>query len=178
MPLEDIVMGHLDVLFVGYNPGMKSEQTGHHFAGPGNLFWALLADAGLTGQRLTYQSDDKLLVWRLGIVNLVDRATPGTADLEANELVHGGDRLRTRVAELQPKVVAFLGKDIFRAYRGLRPSVALSWGIQRDGLVQGVWEAILPNPSRRSTMPYGERLRYFHEVKTLVDWGPHPRPEP
>ncbi|NMP22081.1 mismatch-specific DNA-glycosylase [Sulfobacillus sp. DSM 109850] len=169
-------MEHLDVLFVGYNPGMRSEETGHHFAGPGNLFWALLADSGLTGQRLTFEQDRELLFWRIGIVNLVDRPTPGTADLDPIELLQGGLRCRARVDQLRPKVVAFLGKEIFRYYRQMSKSAPITWGIQPDGLVAGVWEAVLPNPSRRSTMAYELRLRYFREVKQLSEWGPHPRP--
>ncbi len=176
MPLDDITMPDLDVLFVGYNPGLKSEQTGHHFAGPGNLFWALLAESGLTGRRLTYHEDHELLYWRIGLVNLVDRATPGSADLSAEELVLGAEGLRRKVAEIAPKIVAFLGKDIFRSYRQWPKSRMVSWGIQPDGLNAGVWEAVLPNPSRRSTTPYDLRLRYFREVKGLAQWGPHPRP--
>lgn len=176
MPLPDIVMPRLDILFVGYNPGMKSEETGHHFAGPGNLFWALLADADLTGRRLTFHEDHELLFWRIGLINLVDRASPGSADLTREELAEGAARLHARVRELAPKIVALLGKDIFRSYRGLSRSVAIPWGIQPDGMVPGVWEAVLPNPSRRSTMPYDLRLRYFRELKGLAEWGPHPRP--
>lgn len=176
MPLPDIVMPGLDVLFVGYNPGMKSEETGHHFAGPGNLFWALLADSELTGHRLGYANDSDLLLWKLGLVNLVDRPTPGSADLTPDELRTGSVRLQGKVSRLVPKVTAFLGKDIFRSYRQWAKTVPCNWGIQRDGLVNGVWEAVLPNPSRRSTMPYELRLRYFREVKDLAQWGPHPRP--
>ncbi len=175
MALPDIVMPGLDVLFVGYNPGMKSADTGHHFAGPGNLFWALLADSNLTGHRLTWAQDHELLVWRLGLTNLVERETPGSADLVPDERRAGAAVLRQKLVRLKPKIVAFLGKDIFRAYRRLTASSTVSWGIQTDGLVDGVWEAVLPNPSRRSTMPYDLRLRYFSELKGLVEWGPHPR---
>lgn len=176
MALPDIVMPGLDVLFVGYNPGLKSADTGHHFAGPGNLFWALLADANLTGHRLTWQEDHQLLVWRLGLTNLVARETLGSADLGPDERRSGARVLRHKIAQLNPKIVALLGKDIFRAYRNLPSNAGIAWGIQPDGLVTGVWEAVLPNPSRRSTMPYDLRLRYFSELKGLVEWGPHPRP--
>jgi len=169
-------MANLDVLFVGFNPGIKSGETGHHFAGPGNLFWALLADSGLTGRRLTPVQDHDLLFWKLGLVNIVDRVTPGSQDLTVDELVRGATRVRSHVAALSPKVVAFLGKDIFRYYRQMVKSQPVDWGIQPDGLVPGVWESLLPNPSRRSTILYALRLRYFQELQHLVVYGPHPKP--
>lgn len=176
--LPDIVMPALDILFVGYNPGMKSAQTGRHFAGPGNLFWALLADSGITGRRLTYLEDHELLFWNVGLVNLVDRATPGSLDLRPDELRTGSVRLVKKVHDLRPKIVGLLGKDLYRHYRGLSRSATVPWGIQPDGVVDGIWDVVLPNPSRRSTMPYALRLRYFRELKGLAEWGPHPRPRP
>ena len=47
----------LRVLFVGINPGVRSALTGHHFAGPSNRFWKLLAESRLVPERLTFQED-------------------------------------------------------------------------------------------------------------------------
>ena len=35
------------MLLVGINPGVRSSQTGHHFAGYSNRFWKLLFESGL-----------------------------------------------------------------------------------------------------------------------------------
>jgi TDG/mug DNA glycosylase family protein len=33
---------NLDVIFIGFNPGIKSGTTGHHYANPNNHFYKLL----------------------------------------------------------------------------------------------------------------------------------------
>ena len=171
--VRDIVAPDLDVLFVGYNPGTKSGSSGHHFAGPGNLFWALLADSGLTGHRLRPEQDREILAWRLGITNIVDRVTPGSQDLNGDELTEGAHRLHRKIHRLAPKLVTFLGKDIYRAYAQSPKSSVMAWGLQHNS-DSGVLYYVAPNPSRRSTLPYDLRLRYFREVKNLVIWGTEP----
>ena len=44
--LRDVVAPGVNVLFVGINPGMRSDATGHHFAGFSNRFWKPLSCAG------------------------------------------------------------------------------------------------------------------------------------
>lgn len=56
-PLPDYLEPALQVVFVGFNPGERSARTGHHYAGPGNLFWKLLHAAGLTPEPLTWRDD-------------------------------------------------------------------------------------------------------------------------
>lgn len=167
--LKDIVAPGLDVLFVGYNPGVASLAKGHHFAGPGNYFWALLFESGLTGERLTPERDREVGRWSLGISNIVDRMTPGSADLRPDELKAGGERLWAKIARYQPRVACFLGKDIYRHYARLSAAAPIAWGLQPSARCEGVAEFVAPNPSRRSTLPYVMRLNYFRELKALVD---------
>ena len=42
MRLSDRVRPPVNVLFVGINPGIRSAEIGHHFAGYSNRFWKLL----------------------------------------------------------------------------------------------------------------------------------------
>lgn len=39
--VPDIIDFGLKVIFIGFNPGIRSSETGHHFAGPSNRFWRL-----------------------------------------------------------------------------------------------------------------------------------------
>lgn len=172
--LEDIVAPALDVLFVGYNPSVGSDLKGHHFAGPGNLFWALLKEADLTARRLTPEEDRELLYWGVGVTNLVERPTPGSGDLGLAERYQGAVALRQKIHRLKPKIAVFLGKDIFRAYREMKPSAAVSWGLQ-DARDRAVLEFVAPNPSRRSTVPYEFRVEQFRRIKNMVEWGTTPR---
>ncbi len=169
--VQDIVAPEMRVIFVGYNPGRMSEKTGHHFAGPGNYFWALLYDAGLTAQRLGPEQDGMLPYWGLGITNVVSRMTPGSQDLDRAELLAGGEILHKNLTQWRPRVAAFLGKDVYRAYRGLSRSQSVDWGLAPWTTVPGMWDVVLPNPSRRATMAYALRLRYFQELEGLLRYG-------
>src|SRR6266849_4721033 len=58
MPLRDILAGRPRVLFVGINPSLRSEQVGHHFAGPGNPFWRLLHEARIVPVALSHMEEE------------------------------------------------------------------------------------------------------------------------
>src|SRR5947208_2246326 len=87
--LRDRIRPGLRVLFVGINPGVRSAITGHHFAGYSNRFWKLLCDSRLAPELITYQDDDRLTEWGLGITNLIARPTPGINDLRPVEYLEG-----------------------------------------------------------------------------------------
>lgn len=164
----------LDVVFVGYNPGRHSARSGHHFAGPGNYFWALLHDAGFTGALLRPEQDGELLWWGIGIANLVDRVTPSAADLAPAELKAGAARLRGILARYRPRAVCFLGKDLFRYWAGWPGTAPVAWGPAPSPRIPGVLEFVAPNPSRRSTVPYGVRLAWFLRLKGMLPDGGRP----
>lgn len=164
----DLLAPNLHVLFVGINPGRKSAAEGHNFAGPGNHFWRLLHDAGWTPRRYEPYEERRLLEYGIGITNIVSRATRGESDLPWDELVQGGRRLRKTIERLRPRVVALLGKNVYRAYAGLRPSAAVRWGRQDVSVVEGVVEYVAPNPSARSTIRYEDRLAVFSEMRSEV----------
>ena len=141
--VPDVIGRGLDVLFVGINPGLYSAAVGHHFARPGNRFWAALADSGFTDRVLSPFEERELLRHRLGITNLVARATASADELAPQELRAGADAVRGKVCRLRPAFVAFLGISAFRVAFGTGRASA-----GRQGLVicrAGVW--VLPNPS-------------------------------
>ena len=41
-PIPDHIKENLKVLFVGFNPSIRSSETGHHYANPTNRFWTIL----------------------------------------------------------------------------------------------------------------------------------------
>lgn len=167
----DIVAPGLHILFVGINPGRASAALGHNFAGPGNHFWRLLYDAGLTPRVYKPEEERRLLSHGLGITNVVRRATQGEADVTWDEMAAGGRELRARVRELRPRVLALLGKNVYRAYAGLGRSANVEWGLQPRETVAGVPEFVAPNPSARSTIPYEKRLALFTELARLVTFS-------
>ena len=170
-PVPDILAEGLSLIFAGYNPGRVSGETGHHFAGPGNYFWPLLYDAGLTPRRLRPEEDRDLLLYGIGLTNLVDRVTPGSSDLTAVEMRAGAERLRQKIQQLRPRVLCLLGRDVHRAYAGIPRSRAVPWGFVAEAGIAGVQAFLAPNPSRRATMAYGERLRLMRELAGWLAYG-------
>nr|WP_244524224.1 G/U mismatch-specific DNA glycosylase [Geodermatophilus dictyosporus] len=142
-PLPDVVAPGLDVLFCGINPSLLSAARGHHFARPGNRFWPALHLAGLTPRRLRPEEDRELLLFGLGVTNLVDRPTRTAAELTPGELRAGVAALEELVALHHPRVVAVLGGTAWRLAVDRRGA---PWGRQERRL-GGAETWVLPNPS-------------------------------
>ena len=141
--IEDVIAPHLQVLFCGINPGLYSGFTGHHFARPGNRFWPTLHAAGFTPRRLAPAEERELLTYGYGVTNLVRRATATAAELSAEELRSGGERLLAKIEYYRPLVVAVLGVTAYRMAFGL-PRANLGEQPERLGAAY-LW--VLPNPS-------------------------------
>jgi len=142
-PVPDVVAPELLVLFCGINPGLLSAATGHHFARPGNRFWRALAGAGLTDRVLAPEEQSELLRYGLGVTNLVARPSAAAAEVSADELRQGADRLRAKVGVWRPRCVAVLGIGAYRTAFG-RPRATV--GEQPESLAGArLWA--LPNPS-------------------------------
>ena len=165
LTLPDVGGAGLACLLVGINPGRASAVAGHHFAGPGNHFWSLLYDSGLTPRRLDPAQDGLLPRFGIGITNVVARASRGEQDLTPAEFAAGGDALRAKVTQLRPRLVVLLGKRVYRAYAGLRPSAAVDFGLQLRQTVAGIPEFAAANPSARSTLPYAVRLTQMRAIR-------------
>ncbi|MEO8256462.1 MAG: mismatch-specific DNA-glycosylase [Acidobacteriota bacterium] len=150
------------VLLVGINPGMRSAETGHHFAGYSNRFWKLLHESRLVPELIRAEDDDRLPEWGFGITNLVARATPGIDTLRPDEFVAGARTLRRKVRRWQPEVVAFVGVTVFRAVnRTGRGAAPLTVGLQPDTF-EGARVFVLPNPSgRNANFTYAQMLDAF-----------------
>jgi TDG/mug DNA glycosylase family protein len=154
--VPDIIAPGLDVLFCGINPGLYSGAVGHHFARPGNRFWAALHQAGFTNRLLSPFEEQELLSFGLGVTNLVSRATRAAADLSPDELRRGTRRVERSVERYRPRLVAFLGLGAYRSAFH-RPRAAI--GPQPEPLTgAGVW--LLANPS-------GAQARY--QLPELVE---------
>jgi double-stranded uracil-DNA glycosylase len=141
--LPDVIGPGLRVLFCGINPGLYSGATGHHFARPGNRFWPTLYGAGFTPRLLTPAEEQELLTYGYGITNLVERATATAAELTAEELAIGGQRLRAKVEQYQPQVLAILGISAYRLAFD-EPRAILG---RQPGSIGATQIHVLPNPS-------------------------------
>lgn len=155
------------VLFVGINPGVRSAQSGHHFAGFSNRFWKLLYESGLVPHPITYEDDDRLPDFGYGITNICARATPGIDTLDPAEYVVGRLKLRRKILRYKPAVVAMVGVTVFRAMFPERKG-AVALGLQSERIGDTA-VFVLPNPSgRNANFTYAEMLAAFRALKRNV----------
>jgi len=163
--LRDRLKPGVRVLFVGINPGQRSEAIGHHFAGYSNRFWPLLYDSKLVPERIRAEDDDRLPEWGLGITNLVPRMTPGIDTLRPAEYVAGARVLRRKIRRFKPPIVALMGVTLFRSLFSRRSGEHVSLGVQAETL-EGSRVFVLPNPSgRNANFSYAEMLAAFRALR-------------
>jgi len=141
--IPDVIGPGLRVLFCGINPGLWSAAVGQHFAHPSNRFWKALHQAGFTDRLLAPAEQGELSGARVGITNLVNRATRTAKELSAGELRSGASALEDKVRRYQPRIVAVVGLQAYRAGFGRRRAVI---GSQCESLA-GIPLWVVANPS-------------------------------
>lgn len=166
-PLRDRIKPGVRILFVGINPGIRSSQTGHHFAGYSNRFWKLLFDSGLVNERITCEDDDRLPDFGYGITNIVSRPTPGIDTIRPAEYIDGRARLRRKILRYRPDVVAAVGVTVFRAMFPDRKG-PLVLGLQPEQIGRSA-VFVLPNPSgRNANFSYREMRAAFRALRRFT----------
>lgn len=166
------------VLFVGINPGVRSAETGHHFAGYSNRFWKLLWDAELVPEPITYEDDDRLPELGFGITNLIARPTPGIDTLSPDEYIAGWRILEKKIRRYSPAIVALVGVTLWRAILPLLPIEEAERALLKKRPALGCMPVrlygadifVLPNPSgRNANFSYAEMVAAFRQVRSRLD---------
>jgi TDG/mug DNA glycosylase family protein len=101
------------MLVCGLNPSVVAADAGFGYAGATNRFWRAAVDAGI----VTRPRDPLAMVDidRVGMTDLVKRATPNADGLTAAEYAVGAQRVGRLVEWLRPGVVVFVGLAGWRA---------------------------------------------------------------
>ena len=159
--VPDVLAPGLRVVFCGINPGRASAAAGAAFANPRNDFWRLLHAAGFTPRVLEPEEQRELLDLGIGLTNAARRTTGGSSDLRAADFAGARERIEALAAELEPRVVAFVGKA---AYGGVFRERA-EHGPQERRL-GGTALFVLPSTSpANAAVPWDERLRWFGALR-------------
>lgn len=168
--LRDVLTPHPRVLFVGINPSLRSQQVGHHFAGPGNPFWRLLYAARIVPEALTYSDDERLVDYGLALTNLCARATRSASELERDEIERGRSKLLRKIVSLQPAVVAFVGATIYRYFSTDRATSGVG---PKTETIHGARVFVLPNPSGlNANFPgFKDKLVWFENLREFAELG-------
>jgi len=138
--LPDHVAPGLVVLLCGLNPSLHAADAGVGFAGPGNRFWPAALAAGIVD--VARDPIAALRDHRLGMTDLVKRATPSARQLTRDEYRAGAARVARMVTRLRPRTICFVGLTGYRIAID-RQAVA---GVQPDAFA-GARTYVMPNPS-------------------------------
>ncbi len=169
---EDILRPDLDVVFVGYNPSLPAWRTGHYYANPGNRFYRLLFDSGLTPRLLSPAEDRLLLDYGIGATDLLAEPSARADLVPAARFRDAAPAVLMKLAAARPRAVCCNGVGVHRLLFGAPPS--------RLGLQPGVRLGrsavfVVPSTSGLVNGRAAERLAAFGE---LAHWLGRGEPAP
>ena len=163
--LPDYLRVGLNLVFVGFNPSLKSAEVGYYYAGRGNQFWPFLHEVGLTDRLLAPREDATILEYNIGLTDIVKgRATRGIGDLTDGDYVSGFELLRKKMRRYRPRVICFNGKSGYAKVMGGKRD----YGLQEE-MLEGAKLFLAPSTSGALPMPRVEKLRYYRDLKSFVD---------
>jgi TDG/mug DNA glycosylase family protein len=141
--LPDILAPGLRAVFCGTAAGTASAKARAYYAGPGNSFWATLHSTGLTPVRLEPAEFERLPDFGLGLTDLCKVLHGSDEEVGTVEFDVAG--LQARVAEAEPAILAFNGKNAARG--ALERDVVLG---PQDEQIGGASVWVLPSTSGRA----------------------------
>lgn len=112
--LPDVLINNLEIVFCGTAVGNQSAANSTYYANPGNKFWSVLHQIGLTPVQLNPQDYHLLPEYGLGITDLVK--TKHGVDKELRSSDFDSDGLTKKILRFSPKVICFNGKTAARNY--------------------------------------------------------------
>ena len=127
--LPDLLMPGLLVVFCGTAAGTQSARRGHYYAGPGNKFWRMLHETGLTPRRLVPRKASELPALGIGLTDLAKHTSGPDASLRPEHLDLAAAVARLRVA--RPRILAFNGVKAARLWLG-QPTGPVRLGAMPD----------------------------------------------
>lgn len=147
--LPDLIGPGTRLLFVGFNPGLRSVAVQAPFSLRSNRFWSTLYRAGIldrvvdASEGMDAADRAHIIARGVGLTSLVRRATARADELTAAELVAGAHDLERRVSGAPPRVVAILGITAYRIGFGVKDAVPG----EQSARIAGVPLWVVPNPS-------------------------------
>ncbi|XP_012285723.1 G/T mismatch-specific thymine DNA glycosylase [Orussus abietinus] len=169
--LPDILKKDLDMVFVGINPSLTAAYRGRYYAGPGNHFYKLLYESGLTSKCLSFDEDYKLLQYQIGLTNIVTRATRSSADLKRTEIKAGAIVVEEKLKFFKPKIAIFNGKGIYEVFADKNSKSEFNFGLQPECIGHtAVW--VVPSSSARcANFPrMSDKLHFYTALKKYLQY--------
>lgn len=164
--ISDHLRTGLNIVFVGYNPSIRSGETGHHYANPTNRFYKILYRSGLTPRQYRPEEDAELLELGYGFTNIVARPTKGAADISQQEYDEGRILLLEKINHYKPEVVCFVGKGVYQQYSKRRN---VAWGFQEEPYSKHTNEFVAPSSSGLVRMKIEEMVGIYKRLQLFLE---------
>jgi double-stranded uracil-DNA glycosylase len=165
-PISDHLRKNLNVVFVGFNPSIRSSETGHHYANPNNRFWKILFEAGITPRKYESFEDYKLLELGYGMTNIVARPTKAADEITKDEYQYGKQELREKIEKYRPRIVCFVGKGVYQQFSNRKE---IPWGKQKEAVIEGTIDFVAPSSSGLVRMKLDEIVEIYKDLPKLIN---------
>ena len=143
--LPDTIEPGVVTLLCGSAAGAVSARLGLPYAGPGNKFWPILAEAGLTPRRLSPAGFRELPRHGLGLTDI--NKTEWGADSDLTGRGDDAEALRAKVEAFRPAILAFTAKRPAQVFLRAAFGVGrVDYGVQ-EARLGGTEIHVLPSPS-------------------------------
>lgn len=138
----------------------------HYYAGPGNHFWLLLHESGLTPTRLDAEDDHSLPAYGIGLTDLVRTAPAARGEPPCFDL----STFTRNVRCSRPDVAAFVSKTAASSYaRAAHERAPRDYG-PAPWLVAGRPAFVLPGPSGANNgMPLPLRIALWRDLTDYLE---------
>ena len=142
--LPDVLDDGLILVFCGTAASEVSARVGAYYANPTNAFWSTLYETGITPRRLNPEDFRQLLGFKIGLTDLVKRASGSDRSLRREDFL--SKHLSSKIRLFQPEILAFTSKTAWRRWKGLTAGDGVSYGWQDEALGKTQFY-VLPSPS-------------------------------
>ena len=110
--MPDLLRPGLRLVICGSAAGRRSAAAGAYYAGPGNKFWRILHDCGLTPRHLRPDQFPSLPEFGIGLTDLAKLYVGGDAGIRSDD--DDVDGLVAKITRYAPAWLAFNGKRAAR----------------------------------------------------------------
>lgn len=138
--LDDLLRPGLRLVICGTAAGTRSAMLKAYYAGPGNKFWRIMHEIGLTPERLEPRDWRQLDRHHIGFTDLAKAHFGSDADLPPGSF--DPERLREAIGRFAPATLAFNGKKAAQVFYG---TPRIEYGRQEAFGGTAVW--VLPSTS-------------------------------
>lgn len=161
--VPDLLRDGLKLVLCGTAPSTISAAKKAYYANPGNRFWRIMAESGLTPHQLAPQDYPQLSNYDIGLTDLCKTVSGNDDQLPGHAIDPAA--LRAKIERYQPRVLAFTSKQGAKWFL-VRGKVEL--GLQAE-IIGSTRLFVLPSTSPLARRYWPESQHHWHELATLVN---------